>query len=169
MRIMRIVHWAEDWIPALLLAVMTGLVIVDVTGRYVLNTSFAGTAEIATALFVWLIFLGSSGAVRKLQHIGIEGLTVFIPDRLLPWLQLAISLAIAAVSLHMARIGLNLANASWEREIDMVGVPYFYVYLVIPISFALIALHSALQVVDILRHWEQAQSVRTRTRTDSEI
>lgn len=128
MPLLRLVHWIETRLPGLLLALMTLLVIVDVLGRYVLNMTFAGAAEVATALFVWLVFLGSAGAVRKFQHIGIEGFTAFIPKSAQPWLQLAVSGSILAVSVHMARISYDLSMASWEREIDMVGVPYFYVY-----------------------------------------
>ncbi|WP_439496269.1 TRAP transporter small permease [Bosea sp. (in: a-proteobacteria)] len=169
MPIMRLVHWLETHLPGLLLALMTLLVIVDVLGRYVLNMTFAGAAEVATALFVWLVFLGSAGAVRKFQHIGIEGITAFIPKSAQPWLQLAVSGSILVVSVHMARISYDLSMASWEREIDMVGVPYFYVYIVIPVSFALIAVHSLVQVVDILRNWSEAECVRIKTRTDAEV
>lgn len=55
----------EDWIPAAILGVMTVVVVVDVCGRYVINTTVPGTSELATAMFVWLVFLGSAGAVRR--------------------------------------------------------------------------------------------------------
>ncbi|CAH1686980.1 TRAP-type C4-dicarboxylate transport system permease small subunit [Hyphomicrobiales bacterium] len=165
----RFVQWAENTLPGSLLALMTVLVIIDVLCRYILNVSFAGSAEVATALFVWLVFLGSAGAVRKLQHIGIEGFSVFIPKAGKPWLHLAMSGAILLVSLHMVRIGYNLSMNSWDREIDMVGVPYFYVYIAIPISFALIAIHSLTQVIDILRNWQEAECVRLKNYTDPEV
>ena len=148
---------------------MTLLVLVDVTGRYVLDMTFAGAAEVATALFVWLVILGSAGAVRKLQHIGIEGLTPYIPKAVQPWLQLAVSSSILAVSIHMARLSFDLSMSSWEREIDMVGIPYFYVYIVIPLSFALIAFHSLVQILDILKNRGEAECVRIKTRTDAEV
>ena len=169
MPLLRLVYWIEDYLPGILLAVMTGLVIVDVTGRYVLGVTFAGTAEIATALFVWLVFLGSSGAVRKLQHIGIAGLSELLPPRALVVLQLLISAAIFLACLHVARISLHLSNASWGREIDMVGVPYFYVYIIIPVSFVLMAFHCAAQILDILRNGDRSKLVATRATTDAEI
>ncbi len=165
----RIVYLIEDYVPGILLALMTMLVLVDVTGRYVLNISFAGSAEVATALFVWLVFLGSSGAVRKFQHIGIEGFTAFIPKAGLPWLQLAISSAILAVSVHFVRIGFNLANASWGREIDMVGVSYFYVYIIVPVSFGLMAWHSLVQIIDVVKNWNEAACLRHKNIRDLEV
>lgn len=169
MALTRTIYMIEDYVPGILLALMTILVLVDVTGRYVLNISFAGSAEIATALFVWLVFLGSSGAVRKFQHIGIEGLTIFIPKAGLIWLQLAISAAIFAVSIYLVRIGFNLANASWGREIDMVGVSYFYVYIIVPISFGLMAWHSLVQIVDIAKNRHSAACMRHKTTRDLEV
>jgi TRAP-type C4-dicarboxylate transport system permease small subunit len=169
MPLLRLVYWIEDYLPGVLLAVMTGLVIVDVTGRYVLGATFAGAAEIATALFVWLVFLGSSGAVRKLQHIGIAGLSELLPPRALIVLQLLISAAIFLACLHVARISFHLSNASWGREIDMVGVPYFYVYIIIPVSFVLMAFHCAAQILDILRNGDKSKLVATRATTDAEI
>ena len=169
MPLLRLVYWIEDYLPGILLAVMTGLVIVDVTGRYVLGVTFAGTAEIATALFVWLVFLGSSGAVRKLQHIGIAGLSELLPPRALIVLQLLISAAIFLACLHVARISFHLSNASWGREIDMVGVPYFYVYIIIPVSFVLMAFHCAAQILDILRNGDKSELVARRATTDAEI
>lgn len=169
MPLLRLVHWIEDYLPGILLAIMTGLVIVDVTGRYVLGMSFAGGAEVATALFVWLVFLGSSGAVRKLQHIGIAGLSNLLPRPALIVMQLLISAAIFLACLHVARISFNLSNASWGREIDMVGVPYFYVYIIIPFSFALMAFHCAAQILDILRNGGKSKVVAMRATTDAEI
>ena len=169
MALTRIIYLIEDHAPGILLALMTILVLVDVTGRYILNISFAGSSEVATALFVWLVFLGSSGAVRKLQHIGIEGLTALIPKAGLPWLQLAISGLILAVSLHFVRIGFNLSNASWGREIDMVGVSYFYVYIIVPISFGLMAWHSLVQILDLLRNWSGAACLQNRHNRDLEV
>ncbi|PXW63264.1 TRAP-type C4-dicarboxylate transport system permease small subunit [Chelatococcus asaccharovorans] len=169
MLIKRLVQRAENFLPGFLLALMTVLVIIDVLCRYILNVSFAGSAELATAFFVWLVFIGSAGAVRKLQHIGIEGFSIFIPQAGKPWLHLFMSTAILVVSLHMTRIGYNLSMNSWDREIDMVGIPYFYVYLAIPISFALMAIHSAAQIIDILRNWQDAECVRLKTYTDPEV
>jgi TRAP-type C4-dicarboxylate transport system permease small subunit len=123
MPLLRLVYWIEDYLPGILLAVMTGLVIVDVTGRYVLGVTFAGGAEIATALFVWLVFLGSSGAVRKLQHIGIAGLSELLPPRALIVLQLLISAAIFLACLHVARISFHLSNASWGGRSTWSGCP----------------------------------------------
>jgi TRAP-type transport system small permease protein len=165
----RILYMIEDHVPGILLALMTVLVLVDVTGRYVLNISFAGSAEVATALFVWLVFLGSSGAVRKFQHIGIDGFTAFVPKVGLPWLQLAISGAIFVLSIYFVRIGFNLANASWGREIDMVGVSYFYVYIIVPISFGLMAWHSLVQIIDIVKNREDAVCLRHKNTRDLEV
>lgn len=169
MPLLRIIHWLEDRLPGYLLAAMTGLVIIDVCGRYLSLWSVAGGAEIATALFVWLVFLGSAAAVRKLQHIGIGGVAEYMPTKVLVWLKLLICIVILLACLHVTRISFNLANASWGREIDMVGIPYFYVYLIIPLSFALMTLHTSMQIVDILRRGSESEVVAGRATRDSDV
>jgi TRAP-type C4-dicarboxylate transport system permease small subunit len=51
----------------------------------------------------------------------------------------------------------------------MVGVPYFYVYIIIPVSFVLMAFHCAAQILDILRNGDRSKLVATRATTDAEI
>lgn len=169
MKILKAMSWLEDQLPGILLAIMTGLVVVDVTGRYLFNWSYAGGAEVATALFVWLVFLGSSAAFRKMQHIGIAGITEMLPPKILVAVNLCITLMIVAVSIYIAKISFNLSMASWDREIDMVGVPYFYVYIVIPLSFVLIACHAIGQSLDLLRNGTAARSMAGRISQDGDI
>ncbi|MCA0422497.1 MAG: TRAP transporter small permease [Proteobacteria bacterium] len=169
MKILNALTWLEDQLPGMLLAIMTCLVVIDVTGRYIFNWSFAGGAELATALFVWLVFLGSASAFRKFQHIGIAGITDWLPPKVLVAVNFVITLMIITVSAYIAKISFNLSNASWDREIDMVGIPYFYVYIVIPLSFVLIAAHAIRQAVDLIRNGTHAQAMAGRLSQDGDI
>ena len=61
-----------EWIMALMLAVMVGLVFGNVVLRYVFNSGIVAAEEIARLMFVWLVFLGATVALRHQRHLGLE-------------------------------------------------------------------------------------------------
>ncbi len=144
------VRWFEDNAPAFLLAAMTVLVVVDVTCRYFLNVAFAGSSELATAMFVWLVFVGAAGATRKLQNIAVDGITLLLGEAIKRPLETVLHLATVGGCAYVAYFSTKLSFASWEREIDMLGIPYTFVYAAIPVGFGLMGLHSAIHAVDRL-------------------
>lgn len=76
----RSVAMLEDWIPALLMAVMCVLLCSEVVARYVLNHSIAWSSEIALICFVWLVYIGAVAVMRRRRHISVDALR----DRLGP-------------------------------------------------------------------------------------
>jgi TRAP-type C4-dicarboxylate transport system permease small subunit len=149
----------EEWIPAALLLLMTVIVLIDVSGRYVLNFTVPGATEVAMVLFVWLIFLGSAGAIRKFKHIGIDTLVMMLPLKLRPALLLITSTLLLALSLYMLKLSWSLVLASGSRVMEMMQLPYTYIYAVMPISSALISWHLGAHIVDLLRHWSTAEGL----------
>jgi TRAP-type C4-dicarboxylate transport system permease small subunit len=144
------VRWFEDNAPAFLLAAMTALVVVDVTCRYFLNVAFAGSSELATAMFVWLVFVGAAGATRKLQNIAVDGLSMLLGEAIKRPLETALHLATVMGCVYVTYFSTKLSFASWEREIDMLGIPYTFVYAAIPIGFGLMGVHSTIHAIDRL-------------------
>ena len=70
-----------EWIMALMLAVMVGLVFGNVVLRYAFNSGIVAAEEIARLMFVWLVFLGATLALRHQQHLGLELVQVRLPPR----------------------------------------------------------------------------------------
>lgn len=64
----------EEWLIAILLALMTVITFSQVIARYVFNYSYTWALELTTFLFAWLIFLGIPYGVRVGAHIGIDAL-----------------------------------------------------------------------------------------------
>jgi C4-dicarboxylate transporter DctQ subunit len=67
---MALLERLEEWLIALLLAVMTCITFTQVIARYIFNYSFVWALELVTVLFAWLIFLGMSYGVRVPAHHG---------------------------------------------------------------------------------------------------
>ena len=69
----------ETYIAAILFAIIAVLLTVQVFSRYVLNHSFAWTEELATLLFVPMIYCGIASAVTKRKHVSIEIVQQLVP------------------------------------------------------------------------------------------
>jgi TRAP-type C4-dicarboxylate transport system permease small subunit len=64
---------------AFFLTVMIALVFMNVLLRYLFSTGFAWSEEIARLCFIYLVYLGSIGAMRDNQHLIIDSLLSRVP------------------------------------------------------------------------------------------
>ncbi len=69
-------------IVALLLAVMSIVVFLQVIFRYVYHGSLPWSEELARYILVWLTFLAASIGVKRNAHIGVEVVVKFLPPLL---------------------------------------------------------------------------------------
>jgi TRAP-type C4-dicarboxylate transport system permease small subunit len=137
------------------MAIMVCTVAADVFGRYVLDKPIQGASELATMLFIWQVFLAGAAAVRRRLHIGID----FIVDRFPPALRavtdLVVNLAGLATVWIAAYMGWNFALQSHFKQLQMLGLPYTFVNMAVPLGCGLMGLHF---MVHVLR---AAQGMRT--------
>jgi TRAP-type C4-dicarboxylate transport system permease small subunit len=64
---------------AFFLAVMITLVFMNVVFRYLFSTGFAWSEEIARLCFIYLVYLGSIGAMRDNRHLLIDSVLNRVP------------------------------------------------------------------------------------------
>jgi TRAP-type C4-dicarboxylate transport system permease small subunit len=70
---------AVEILIAFFLAVMISLVFMNVVLRYAMNKGFAWSEEIARLCFVYLVYLGSIGAMRDNRHLLIDSVLARVP------------------------------------------------------------------------------------------
>jgi TRAP-type C4-dicarboxylate transport system permease small subunit len=70
---------AVEILIAFFLAVMILLVFMNVVFRYLFSRGFAWSEEIARLCFIYLVYLGSIGAMRDNQHLIIDSILSRIP------------------------------------------------------------------------------------------
>lgn len=80
-RVADLLERITEWIMALMLAVMVGLVFGNVVLRYIFNSGIVAAEEIARLMFVWLVFLGATVALRHQRHLGLEILQSRLPAK----------------------------------------------------------------------------------------
>lgn len=77
----RLLVFIEDDLPAILLAVMVGVLGAEVFARYALSHSILGASEVAGISFTWMTYLAAAGVMRRRRHISVEILRDRLPPR----------------------------------------------------------------------------------------
>ncbi len=125
-RVVAALERVTEWIMALMLAVMVALVFGNVVLRYVFNSGIVAAEEIARLMFVWLVFLGATLALRRNQHLGLELLQARLPA--------PIRRACAVVSHLLMLYALYLfVTGSWTQL--LIGMQTYSTVLRFPMAF----------------------------------
>ena len=76
-----LVDKVEEKCIALILGLMTAITFANVIARYVFNSNILWALELTVFLFAWLVLLGTSYAVKKGAHLGVDLLINALPER----------------------------------------------------------------------------------------
>lgn len=96
------------------LAVMIGLTLLNVVMRFVFNSGFAWSEEVARLCFIYLVYLGTIGAFRDNRHLGVE----MVIERVGPTVQKVIYFLIQGVVIWMM---VWLTLGSWQLAMQNVN------------------------------------------------
>lgn len=148
-------------VPILCISALFVILLGNVLSRYFEVWSIAWFNEIVEALFAWMVFVGAAALWRENEHFRIDFLECYlIADgslRAARALKVFIALLSLAFLVTMAIKGYDLASRS-RAVTPILSVPVAYVYAAIPISAAIMAVYS---VVDIVRLVTRHQSKDT--------
>ena len=124
-----------------MLAVMVIVISAAVFWRYVLNDSLSWSEELGRYLLVWISFLGASIGTYKAEHISISVVTDRLPSGLRWWTRLATDLMIAVFLSVILYQGIKILPAMAVRIAPTLGLRMSVVYIVLPLSSAVMLLH----------------------------
>lgn len=135
----------------LLSVILTVSVFLQVLIRFVFKYPLPWTEEIARIAFVYCIFVGATIAVRENSHLQVDFLLVILPKRV----------ARAAVFLGMLLVGVFLIFVTWQGVVlvlatgvqmsPVMQVPFKYLYLILPVSGALMLLYLVANMLALIR------------------
>ena len=100
----------SKWVSSFGLLLMTGIVVVQVFARYVLNDSPVWAEQAALLLMIWYVFIAAAAGVREGFHIKIVVIAEALPARLQRWIRLLTQLLVLLFGLVMAVFGAQLAT-----------------------------------------------------------
>jgi TRAP-type C4-dicarboxylate transport system permease small subunit len=131
----------EDAVLVGLLTVMILMAVAQILLRNLFEGGILWGDLLVRVLVLWLGLLGAMVATRQNQHIRIDIIARFLPERIQRAADALVSLFTAAICAAAAWFGLQFVAS--EREyggVAFAGVPVWLCEAIIPFAFAVIAL-----------------------------
>lgn len=126
------IRGAVSALVVILFIVMMTAVLVQISGRYVFNYSISGAEEIATFSQIWLVFFGAGVAMRRGQHVVVDVLSLFLPDRIRRLIALAVAAGSIAFVAIVAKTSFALVNFGFIQSSPALQMPMWIIYLCMP-------------------------------------
>ncbi|TAK82013.1 MAG: TRAP transporter small permease [Betaproteobacteria bacterium] len=134
-------NWVAEQLLAILIAVTVVAVTAQVIFRYGIESSLTWSEEVARYSFIWSIFIGTSVAARRNQHIVVDIFVKAMPSYLQRWLGVAnLAVCIAFFSLFVYVSILLVQNAIPQKSSSL-EISIAWVYLSAVLGGGLTVLH----------------------------
>ena len=144
--IKKIIDKILSWIVIVLMAVITINVLWQVFSRFILQNPSSFTEELARYMLIWIGILGAAYVAGQKLHLAIDLLSTKLRGNSKSFLEIFIQLCIFVFSFFVLLIG-GIRLVYITLELNQISaalqVPLGYVYLVLPISGALMMFYSA--------------------------
>lgn len=141
-----------------LVVFVMGALVIDVLWqvftRFVLADPSSYTEELARYLLIWVGLLGAAYASGKNMHLALDLLPAKLTGNRLRILQIVIELCVIAFSVAVLLVGgtrLVWVTFRLGQTSAALGIALGYVYLVVPVTGAIITFYSLDRVVGLLR------------------
>lgn len=133
----------------IIMAIMVINVLWQVFTRFIMNSPSSFTDELARYLLIWVALLGASYATGQKLHLSIDILPSKAGLKMQKYLFITINLLVASFAFFIMVIGgLNLVYITYslEQYSAALEISLAFIYIVIPISGALIIFYSILNL-----------------------
>lgn len=130
----------DDGVATIALFAIILLTGTNVFSRYVLNNPLPWVEEITIGLFVWLVFIGISSAMKRDSHIGVDYFVKRMPRPLRILGNIIRAVAIYYVLFYVfVYLGYDLIAT--RKITPILGISYKVINIAIPIGAVLTAVH----------------------------
>ena len=124
-----------------LLALFVVLLFAQILARQLFGYSIAWSEELSTYMFVWFAYLGAVVAAKMSAHNRVTVHMQFLPKWMAKTLMTVANLLWVAFNLYFVWLSydfvFNRMNLFWKSQ--TLGVPMKYIYMILPIAFALMS------------------------------
>ncbi|AEY02925.1 putative TRAP transporter [Oceanimonas sp. GK1] len=137
--IYRLIDNIERVICSTLLATFVVILFVQIISRQLFNHSIAWSEELSTYMFVWFVYFGASYATKLAAHNRVTFQFKLFPPRVAVWSEALADLIWVGFNSYFVWLSydfvFNKMNLFWKSQ--TLGFPMKYVYMILPIAFAL--------------------------------
>ena len=138
--IRKLLYSLEEYLLAVLLALMVLLVFAQVVSRYALHRSLSYTEELVRYFFVWSTFLGAGAALKRGRHLKLDVVVHRLPEG---WRKAGRGFALGGTLLLFAVIGIYglyivRLQIQTGQTTAALGMPAWWVGLSVPAGCGLL-------------------------------
>ena len=133
----------EEAIVALLLFIVMTVIFIAVIERFLLQMGITWIEEFARYISVWAAFIGSSLAVKKCAHIGIEAFVQMLPARARRVEDVLVDAIGLAFSIVVVVVGFGFLSklVQTNQLSPALRIHVSWAYSAVPVGFFLMSIH----------------------------
>lgn len=127
----------EKAVQSVVILMMFGILVatlMQVIWRYVFNSPFMWTEELARDLGIWMVLLGTGVVMKERRHLGFD----IMPEKWKPVLGLITNGVVLFFSTSLLVSSIRFFNVSFGRESPAIRMPLWVLYLSLPVGFAML-------------------------------
>ncbi len=130
----------EEYLCVVALVIMTIIIGLQVVMRYIFQSSITWSEELSRYLCIWLVFIGSSFAVRKGRHICVDALHDALPPKPALCVAIIADVLFLIFAIIVAIFGFEVLARILDsgQQSPAMGVSMGTIYSALPIGFVLI-------------------------------
>jgi len=166
LKITRVLQSIEAAIGITCLFVMFAVMIINVVSRYLLYKPIAWSDELGNYLFIWMSFLASSYVMGNDGHVRVTAIESRLPEKARNIVHFVMNLIMFVMfSLYIIPSFKMLGKLKLS---NMMRVPLSLIYVIMPLSFLLMCVHIANNMVqDVSRMKANSSKDQAADRGDS--
>ncbi|MDO5715686.1 MAG: TRAP transporter small permease [Tissierellia bacterium] len=138
----KIIKNFEELIASFFLCITIILVILNIFMRYFLKTGIPWSEEVATACFVWTVYLGASAAYKKGQHIGIDIIVKYLSGRKKQIVKIFVDLVLLAVIGFITYLSILYIMTTYRKPTPVLEISSAYISTAIPVGFTIMVVRT---------------------------
>jgi TRAP-type C4-dicarboxylate transport system permease small subunit len=131
--ILDLIQTGLTWAICILLSGLVIVVLSSVLSRYLLNFSIAWAEELSRFMLIWTVLMGMVVANAYGEHLGLDILIRIVTPKFSHLILIVSNLLILIAVGLMITGGINLAKESLDSYSPALGIPYGYVYAIVPL------------------------------------
>lgn len=147
----------EIYLAALIFAIMTVLLFVQVVSRYVFNHSVTWAEELATIMFAWMVYLGCAGAVTRRKHLCIDAVVTAMPFKVRKVMLIIDDIVFAIFAIYMFFPMMTVVNNYLQKNAvsTILRIPKGVTYAMMPIAMVMICIRIVPDILKLIREEEK--------------
>lgn len=145
----------DEFIAGLSLLLIILLITVNVILRYAFNFILNWAEELATASFVWCVFISAAIAYRENRHIAIDIIVNFLPKTVYKVLDIIINLFLLCLNSGITYLSILLCISSRNKPTPILRIPYSYINLALTVGFGLMVVYGIAHLVKKIKNFKE--------------